>query len=118
MASFVCVADLPVPPDDAWAFVVDHGWTIEPLRFEPQGDQGVGTLNRLSGRIACVPIRGVSRTVEWTRPKRCVFGSVKPAWPVTTCIVETFAPVPTGTRRSISYEVTPRGLVGAVAAPI
>ena len=118
MVSFVCTTQLPVAPEAAWAFVVNHGATIEPLRFEPQGDQGVGTLNHLSGRIAGVPIRGVSRTVEWNPPTRCVFASVKPDWPVRTRITETFEPADGGTLHSIHYEVTPRGHAGRIAAPI
>ena len=118
MISFVSSVELPAPPEIAWAFVVDHGETIEPLRFTPQGTQGVGTLNRLSGRIAGVPIRGLSRTVEWDPPNRCVFESVTPSWPVRTRITETFEPSSSGTRHSIRYEIVSRGLVGRVAAPI
>lgn len=118
MASFVCTVELPAPPQVAWAFVVDHGQSIERLRFEPQGPQGVGTLNRLAGRVAGLPVRGLSRTVEWDPPNRCVFESVKPSWPVRARITETFEPSGAGTRHTIRYEVVSRGLVGKVAAPV
>lgn len=118
VTSFVCILELPAPPESAWAFVVAHGESIEPLRFEPQGAQGVGTLNRLSGRIGGVPIRGLSRTTAWDPPNRCVFESVKPSWPVRTRITETFDPSTAGTRHSILYEIVPRGIVGKLAAPV
>lgn len=116
MASFVSSIDLPASPDVSWAFVVDRGGEIEPLTFEPRGEQGVGTLNDLSGRIAGITIRAVSRTVEWDPPSRCVFESVKPAWPISTLITETFEPSGTGTRHTIHYEVTPRGPLGRLPA--
>ncbi len=75
--------------------------------LEPRGEQCVGTLNDLSGRIAGIPIRAVSRTVEWDPPSRCAFESVKPSWPISARIVETFEPSGTGTRHTIHYEVTP-----------
>lgn len=119
MASFVSAVELPANPETAWSFVVNHGETIEPLRFEPKGEQGVGTLNQLSGRLGgIIPIKGTSRTVEWTPPSRCVFESVKPAWPVQTRITETFELHDGGTRHSIRYEVSPVGLVGKMAAPV
>ena len=91
MASFVSTIDLPASPEASWAFVVDRGGEIEPLSFEPRGAQGVNMLNDLSGRIAGIPIRAVSRTVVWDPPERCVFESVKPTWPISTRITETFA---------------------------
>ncbi len=119
MASFSSTIDLPASPAASWAFVVDHGQEIEPLTFLPQGEQGVGTLNELRGRIAgIIPIRGVSKTVEWDPPHRCVFESVKPAWPVRARITETFEPSDTGTRHSIRYDVTPIGMAGKVVAPL
>ena len=110
--------DLTASPAATWAFIVAHGHEIEPLTFRPEGTQGVGTLNLLSGRILGVPIRGVSKTLVWDPPSRCVFESVKPAWPVRTRITETFEPEGSGTRHSIHYDVTPTGLVGRLAAPV
>jgi hypothetical protein len=118
VASFECTVDLAASPEVSWAFIVDHGAEIEPLGFEPQGIQGVGTLNHLSGSILGIPIRGVSRTVVWDPPARCVFESVKPSWPVRTLITEVFEPTGTGTRHSIRYWITPRGPIGHLAAPI
>ena len=118
MASFETTTDLPASPATSWAFVVDHGREIEPLTFEPEGVQGVGTRNRLSGRILGVPIRGVSRTVAWEPPTRCVFESVEPAWPVRTRITETFDASESGTLHVIRYDVTPVGVVGRLAAPL
>ena len=118
MGSFVSVVELPASPATCWAFVVEHGAEIEPLSFEPEGAQGVGTMNRLSGRVLGVPISGVSRTLVWNPPERCVFESVKPSWPIRTLITEDFEPSATGTRHSIHYEVTPRGMVGLLAAPL
>lgn len=118
MTSFESVVELSAPPETTWRFIVEHGAEIEPLRFEPEGVQAVGVLNHLSGRILGIPIRGVSRTVVWNPPTRCEFESVKPSWPVLMRIVETFEPAGTGTRHSIRYEVTPRGPLGRVAAPL
>ena len=108
--------DLPASPESSWAFVVERGSEIEPLNFEPRDEQRVGTLNDISGRIAGIPIRAVSRTVEWDPPRRCVFESVKPSWPISTLITETFEPSGTGTRHTIHYEVTPDGLLGRLSA--
>lgn len=108
--------DLPASPETSWAFVVDHGAEIEPLKFEPRGEQRVGTLNDLSGRIAGIPIRAVSRTVEWDPPRRCVFESIKPSWPISTVITETFEPSRTGTQHTIHYTITPGGRLGRVPA--
>jgi hypothetical protein len=116
VVSFVSTIDLPASPESSWAFVVDHGGELEPLDFEPRGEQCVGTLNDLSGRIAGIPIRAVSRTVEWDPPSRCAFESVKPSWPISARIVETFEPSGTGTRHTIHYEVTPGGLLGRLPA--
>lgn len=118
MRSFESTIELEASPAVSWSFVVERGDEIEPLTFRPEGEQGVGTLNHLSGRILGLPIRGVSRTVVWDPPTRCVFESVKPAWPVRTRITETFEPVGSGTRHSIRYDVMPRGLVGRCAAPL
>ena len=118
VASFECVVDLPAPPEVAWAFVVERGAEIEPLRFEPEGPQGVGTLNRLSGRVLGVPIKGLSRTVVWQPPDRCAFESIRPGWPVRTRIDEQFESQQGGTRHSIRYDVAPSGFVGRLAAPL
>jgi hypothetical protein len=119
MTSFESTMQLSATPAAAWAFVVERGREIEPLRFDPQGAQAVGTLNHLSGRVLGVlPLRGVSRTLVWDPPTTCVFESIKPSWPVRARITETFTPVGTGTRHCIRYEVTPRGLIGQLAAPI
>jgi hypothetical protein len=116
---FESTVELPTTPEVSWAFVVEHGREIEPLSFEPQGVQAVGTLNRLSGKVlGVIRISGVSRTVVWDPPTRCVFASVKPSWPIRTLITEDFAPTGTGTRHSIRYEITPRGPIGHLAAPI
>ena len=108
--------DLPASPESSWKFVVDRGDEIEPLKFESRGEQRAGTLNDLSGRMAGIPIRVVSRTVEWDPPRRCVFESVKPSWPISTRIIETFEPSRTDTRHTIHYEVTPSGLLGRLPA--
>ncbi len=119
MASFEIVAELPVPPAASWAFVVEHGENIEPLTFTPRDTQAPGVLNDVTGRVlGIIPIRGVSRTLVWEPPARCVFESVKPAWPVRTVITESFESVARGTRHRIHYEVVPVGLVGRVAAPL
>lgn len=119
MASFSSTIELRASPEAVWAFIVDHGSEIESLSFTPTAEQGVGTLNELRGRIAFViPIRGVSRTVEWDPPRRCVFESVKPSWPIRARITETFQPSTSGTRHSIDYEVTAIGLIGKVVAPV
>jgi len=116
VVSFVSTIDLPASPESSWAFVVDRGGELEPLSFEPRGEQRVGTLNDLSGRVAGIPIRAVSKTVEWDPPRRCAFESVKPSWPISARIVETFEPSGTGTRHTIHYEVTPGGLLGRLPA--
>lgn len=118
MASFESTIALAASPETSWNFVVERGSEIEPLTFRAEGDQGVGTINHISGRVLGVPIRGVSRTVVWDPPSRCVFESVTPSWPVRTRITETFAPDGDGTRHSIHYDVTPAGLVGRLAAPL
>lgn len=118
MASFETVVVLPAPPAECWAFVVHHGRELEPLSFVPEAAQDVGTLNRLSGRVLGIPIRGTSRTVAWDPPNRCAFESVTPTWPIRTTISETFRPAGPGTRHAIEYEVSPRGLVGHVVAPV
>ena len=118
MASFEITADLEASPAESWAFVVDHGEAIEPLTFAPRASQAPGVLNDLSGRLFGIPIRGVSRTVVWDPPARCVFESVKPAWPVRTLITESFEPIAGGTRHRICYEVVPLGLAGRLAAPL
>ena len=119
MPSFEIIATLPASPSASWAFVVDHGPDIEPLTFTPRGTQGPGVLNDLAGRMfGIIPIRGVSRTLVWKPPLRCVFESVKPAWPVRTLITESFEPEGVGTRHCIHYDVAPVGLVGCVAAPL
>lgn len=69
-----------------------------------------------SARLAGIPIRAVSRTVEWDPPRRCVFESVKPSWPISTLITETFEPSGTGTRHTIHYEVTHGGPLGRLPA--
>lgn len=102
----------------SWNFVVNHGSEIEPLRFEPDGVQAVGTMNHLSGKVLGVPISGLSRTVVWDPPSRCEFESVRPSWPIGMHVTETFEPSGTGTRHSIRYEVTPRGPIGRLAAPL
>ena len=118
MPSFVSTVDLPASPEASWAFVVEHGGELEPLIFEPRGEQRVGTLNDLPGRINGIPIGAVSKTVEWDPPRRCAFESVKPSWPIRTRIVETFGSLVTGTRHTIHYEVTPRGLLGHLPAQL
>ncbi|MDQ1402136.1 MAG: Polyketide cyclase / dehydrase and lipid transport [Actinomycetota bacterium] len=118
MSRFRSTIQLPVPPEEAWAFVVEHGSEIEPLKFEPQGPQAVGTLNHLSGRVLGLPIKGISRTVVWNPPAQCVFESVKPSWPIRTVITEDFVSTAIGTEHLIRYEVTPRGVVGRVVAPV
>lgn len=119
MASFETTVELAATPAASWAFVVERGSEVEPLRFEPQGPQAVGTLNHLSGRVlGVVPFRGVSRTVVWDPPTTCVFESVKPSRPVRARITERFTPAGRGTRHSIHYEVTPHGPLGRLAAPI
>lgn len=110
--------DLPASPADAWAFVVERGDEIEPLRFEPEGEQGVGVLNHLRSRSRWLPLRAVSRTTEWDPPHRCSIVSAQPTWPVTAHIIETFKAHEGGTTHTISYEVTPRGPVGRVVAPV
>jgi hypothetical protein len=116
VASFVITIDLPASPEASWAFVVDRGDEIEPLSFAPRGEQRVGALNDLSGRIVGTPIRAVSRTVEWDPPNACVFESVKPSWPIGTRITETFETSDAGTLHTIRYEVTPNGPLGALPA--
>lgn len=118
VSGFVITAHLSAPVEVAWAFVVDRGHEIEPLNFEPQGPQGVGMLNSVSGRLFGVPIRGMSRTIIWDPPERCAFESVKPMWPVRTRVLEEFVPTNGGTQHSIHYEVVPAGVVGRVAAPL
>ena len=119
MAGFEIVAELQASPTDSWAFVVEHGEAVEPLRFTPRDAQAPGVLNDLTGRVfGIIPIRGVSRTLVWEPPERCVFESVKPSWPVRAVITESFEPVETGTRHRIHYDVLPRGVVGRVAAPL
>lgn len=116
VVSFVRTIDLPASPESSLAFVVDGGGELEPMNFEPRGEQRVGTLNDLSGRIAGIPIRAVSKTVEWDPPRRCAFESVKPSWPISARIVETFESSGTGTWHTIHYEVTPGGLLGRLPA--
>lgn len=112
MAGFEIVAELPASPAASWAFVVDHGEDIEPLTFTPRNPQAPGVLNDLTGRVfGIIPIRGVSRTLVWEPPARCVFESVKPAWPVRTLITESFEPVARGTRHRIYYDIVPVGPV-------
>jgi hypothetical protein len=119
MANFEIVVQLAASPEASWAFVVDHGEDIEPLTFRPRGVQGPGVLNDLTGRLlGIIPIRGVSRMLAWEPPVRCVFESVKPAWPVRTLITETFEPEDGGTRHCIRYEVAPIGAIGRAAAPL
>jgi hypothetical protein len=116
MASFVSTIDLPASPESSWAFVVERGGEIEPLNFEPRGEQRVGTLNDLSGRIAGIPMRAVSRTVAWEPPRRCAFESVRPSWPISTMVTETFEASDSGAQHTIRYEVTPCGLLGRLPA--
>lgn len=118
MASFESTVELPATPATSWRFAIEHGREIEPLRFEPEGVQAVGTLNHLSGKVLGLPISGLSRTVAWNPPTRCEFESVRPSWPIRMHITETFEPSGTGTRHSIRYEVTPRGPIGLLAAPV
>jgi hypothetical protein len=117
--SFETVVELPAPPEVSWAFVVDHGSEIEPLSFEPQGTQGVGTLNKLRGRLfGVIPLRAVSRTIGWDPPSSCRFESVTPSWPVRTHIDERFEASSAGTRHVIRYEVEGRGIIGWLVAPL
>lgn len=118
VSSFEISIDLPAPPQRAWQFVVEHGAEVEPLTFEPQGEQGIGTLNHVRRRILGVPIRAVSRTTAWEPPRRCAFESTKPTWPVTAHIVELFEPSAAGTHHVISYQVRPSGVVGHLVAPV
>jgi hypothetical protein len=100
-------------PAVSWKFVVDHGDEVEPLRFEPQGEQEVGTLNHLSMRLLGRDLVAVSRTTQWDPPSRCAFESVTPARPVAARITEEFRPDDLGgTRHTITYEVVPTGWVG------
>ena len=119
MSSFETLIELPATPEVAWAFVVERGEEVEPLRFEPQGAQAVDTLNHLSGReFGVIPIRGVSRTTVWDPPRTCAFESIKPSWPVRARITETLTPANGCTHHSIHYEITPRGWIGRLAAPL
>jgi hypothetical protein len=119
VASFAIEATLPASPSASWAFVVAQGHDIEPLTFVPRDEQGPGVLNDLEGRLfGLIPIRGVSRTLVWEPPVRCVFESVKPAWPVRTKITETFEAAAGATRHRVEYEVSPVGPLGRVFAPL
>lgn len=119
MSSFETTIALPATPEVAWAFVVERGEEVEPLRFEPQGAQAVGTLNQLSGRVfGVIPVRGVSRTTVWDPPTRCAFDSIKPSWPVRAHITETFTPANDCTQHTIHYDLTPSGWVGQLVAPL
>jgi hypothetical protein len=100
-------------PSVSWQFIVDHGDEVEPLRFEPQGEQGVGTLNLLGMKLLGRNLTAVSRTTQWTPPSRCAFESVTPARPVVARITEEFEPDDLGgTRHTITYEVVPTGWIG------
>ena len=106
-------------PSVSWQFVLDHGDVVEPLRFQPQGEQGVGTLNHLGMRLLGRHLVAVSRTTQWTPPSRCAFESVTPARPVVARITEEFEPDDLGgTRHTITYEVVPTGWIGRPIAHI
>lgn len=117
-SSFRLITLLPATPEIAWRFVVEHGHEIEVINFEAQSTQGVGTLNRLTFRILGMSFHAVSRTVTWDPPSKCVFESVKPSWPVTTRITEEFSPLYPTTEHMINYEITSKGVIGSIVAPI
>jgi hypothetical protein len=119
MSSFETTIELPASPEVAWAFVVERGKEVEPLRFEPQGAQAVDTLNHLSGRLfGVIPLRGVSRTTAWNPPTTCAFESIKPSWPFRARITETFIPANGCTQHSIHYDITPSGWLGRLIEPL
>ena len=117
-SSFRLIVVLPVSAEIAWRFVVEHGYEIEVIKFEPLSPQGVGTLNRLSFRILGMSFHAVSRTVTWDPPSKCAFESVQPSWPVSTRITEEFSPRDLSTEHIINYEITSKGVIGSIVAPI
>ena len=118
VASFRSVVVLPVRPEVAWRFVVEHGGEIEVLNFEARAPQAPGVLNDISARIMGMRFRAVSRTVVWDPPSSCAFESVKPSWPVTARITEEFRSRGASTEHIVDYEVGRRALIGSVVAPI
>ena len=118
MASFRSTTVLPVRPEIAWQFVVEHGHEVEVIEFEPRGPQSVGVLNDIRVRVFGLSFGAVSSTVAWDPPSTCAFESVRPSWPVTTHITEEFRPLDGETEHIIDYEVSARGVVGSVVAPI
>lgn len=117
-SSFRLISMLPVTSEIAWRFVVEHGHEIEVISFEAQSTQGVGTLNRLTFRFLGMSLHAVSRTVTWDPPSKCVFESVKPSWPVTMRITEEFSARHATTEHTINYEITSKGVIGSIVAPI
>ena len=118
MPSFRSEIVLRASPDVAWQFIEERGREIERFSFEPQGEQAPGVINHIVMRFLGLPVRAQSRTVTWDPPAVCAFESVKPAWPVTTKITESFRPIDVGTQHVIEYDVAGRGLVGRVVAPM
>lgn len=119
VASRTCTTTFVTSPAVSWQFVVERGHEVEPLRFEPQGEQGVGTRNHLGPPVIGRWFTAVSRTVEWSPPSRCVFESVRPARPVRARITEEFHARPGGgTTHTITYEVVPTMVVGRLVAPV
>lgn len=117
-SSFRLIVVLPVSAEIAWRFVVERGYEIEVIKFEPLSPQGKGTLNRLTFRILGMSFHAVSRTVTWDPPSKCAFESVQPSWPVSTRITEEFSPRDLSTEHIINYEVTAKGIIGSIVAPI
>jgi hypothetical protein len=115
MARSVSVSEqvlLPVPVEDAWAFLSDRPRMValDPLLVAYEPERGVieqGTLNRVTMRLGPLRLTSTSRTELLDPPHRVLFVSVQPARPVHVRTEDMVEPVGDGCRYTVPSTLTP-----------
>ena len=110
--SFTETLFLRVPPEEAFEFVAEpaNGPSFDPTIVAITTDpypMRVGSINRVTARLFGIPVRALSRVVEFEPGCRMVVESVRPTWPARVRAIHRLEPVEGGTRYDYTVEYRP-----------